>query len=174
MFYGTATKTKRAASEGTAPSKDNENLNKFYMYLHRDPDNNYQTVYVGKGCGGRAWDVSRNRGGHPDHVKWMNNLMEKGYTPDEWVLIMWKGLSEQEALAKEKDYLHTKGCPRFNRQSGERNYQAKLTDEQARTIFLRAPTTNHQELAEEFGVSRSAISMIASRKQWRAATACLI
>ncbi len=100
--------------------------------------------------------------------------MEKGYTPDDWVVIMWKGLSEQEALEKEKTYLHTKGCPRFNRQSGERNYQAKLTDEQARDIYRRAPTTNHGDLAVEYGVSRSAISMIASRKQWRAATACLI
>lgn len=148
-------------------------VNKYYVYLHRDPDTK-AVVYVGKGCGGRAWDVSRNRGGHPDHMEWMNTLMQDGYLPMDWVTILHKNLPEEVAFSLEKEYLHTQGCPMYNRQSGERNNKAKLTDEQAREIYLLAKTTTHKELADRYGISRSAVSMIASRKQWRAATACLL
>lgn len=145
----------------------------FYVYIHRSPID-HELVYVGKGCGGRAWDVTRNRGEHHDHQKWMQNLMEMGYLPSDWVTIVYRGLTEEDAFSKEKEFLHSNGTTRFNRQSGERNNQAKLTDAQVKEIFIRAKKQNHQELANEFGVSRSAISMIASRKQWRATTACLI
>lgn len=143
------------------------------MYLHRCPLTR-DVVYVGKGCYGRAWDVTRNRTGHPEHVEWMKELsVNFGFVPNDWVEILRRQLDEKDALTVEKNWLHTNGCPRFNRQSGERNYQAKLTDDQARSIYKRAKE-NHGKLAEEFNVSRSCISMIASRKQWKAATACLV
>jgi transcriptional regulator len=51
---------------------------------------------------------------------------------------------------------------------------AKLTDEQAIDIFLRCKAgEKHQKLADEFGVCRSAVSMIASRRQWKTTTAGL-
>jgi hypothetical protein len=143
----------------------------YYVYLHCDPVSN-EIVYVGKGCYGRAWDVTRNRVGHPEHLAWLKQLSAKGYLPSDWVEIISKNLSEAEAFSLEKQTLHMVGTRRFNRQSGERNYQSKLTDKQACEIFIRDEP--HKKLAEEFGVSRSAISMIKSRKQWRAATACLV
>lgn len=148
-------------------------MSKFYVYLHVDPLYS-QVVYVGKGVHGRAWDVTRCRGQHTEHQDWMKELCELGYVPSDWVKIIHKGLSEQDALALEKAWLHTNGCPVYNRQSGEKQHQSKLTNQQARDAFLLAKAGMlHREIAEEFGVSRSAISMLVAGKQWRAITADL-
>lgn len=144
---------------------------RYYVYTHEHPETG-ETVYVGKGTGGRAWDVTRCRGKHKDHQFWMIERMENGYVPSDWVKIVWSNLTEEIAYQKEKELLHEIGGTCFNRQSGERNYQAKLTDDQAREIFKS--TELHRVLAEMYGVSRTCIHMIKSRKQWRAATACMI
>src|SRR5215213_7390512 len=143
------------------------------MYIHKDPTVEDETiVYVGKGCGGRAWDVTRNRNGHPEHQKWMTSLMDEGYIPSDWVEVLARGMTEQEAFTMETTFLHKHGTTIFNRQSGERNNKAKLTDVQAREIYTACLNGEpHKSLALSYGVSRSAISMIASRKQWRATTA---
>lgn len=152
-----------------------ERLINFYTYLHIDPRTN-EVVYVGKGCLGRAWDVDRNRSSHPDHQEWLYELYDLGFLPPDWTQIIASGCSEDAALFFEKDYLHTHGTLRFNRQSGERNNRAKLTDVQAREIFIccKHKVDTHNNIAKLYGVSRTCVSMIASRKQWRAATACLV
>lgn len=101
--------------------------------------------------------------------------MLKGYVPGDWVKIHASGLTEKQAFEAEANYRHLFGSPKFDRTSGEKNHKAKLTDTQACDIYIACKNNaNHGELANKYGVSRSAISMIASRKQWRAATACLI
>lgn len=145
----------------------------YYVYVHGTPHTN-DICYVGKGCYGRAWDVTRNRSGNPEHVAWMKNLSDCGYLPRDWVRIVKHGLTEKAAYRLEKEFLHQIGGTIFNGQSGERNFQAKLTNDQAREIYSRAKSgETHKSLASEYGVSRSTVSMIVSRKQWRAATACL-
>lgn len=144
-------------------------MNKYYVYVHRDLDDNI--VYVGKGTGGRAWDVTRCRGQHKEHQEWMQKQMERGFIPSDWTDVLYKGLTEKDAYTKEKEILHRIGGTIFNRQSGERNYQAKLTDEQARSIYVSKD--NSGVLSRKYGVSRAAIQMIKTGKQWRAATACL-
>lgn len=37
----------------------------FYVYTHTDPITEL-VVYIGKGCHGRAWDVTRCRGQHKE------------------------------------------------------------------------------------------------------------
>jgi hypothetical protein len=143
----------------------------YYVYLHTDPKTG-EVVYVGKGVGGRAWDVTRCRREHKEHQQWMLSLMEEGYLPTDWVSIYKKNMTEEEAFKEEVAYLHTHGNVKFDRRSGEKNYQAKLTCDQVKKIFLT--DKNHTKLAKEYGVSRSCISMIKSRKQWRSTTACLI
>lgn len=146
-------------------------MNNYYVYAHVCPITN-EIVYIGKGIHGRAWDVTRARKQNSGHCDWMKDLYHRGYLPTAWVEISYEGLAESAAFAKEKELIQL-FSPKFNiGQSGERNYQAKLTDEQARTIFQSSKL--HRELAQEYGVSRSAISMIKTRKQWRAATACCI
>lgn len=145
----------------------------FYVYYHVDPFDK-EVVYVGKGKYGRAWDVTRSRCKNHEHMKWMKQLTEEGLLPSNWVRIIASGLSEKDAYRLEKEQIQELGGPRFNGQVGDRNNKAKLTNHQAREIYNRSKTEVHSKLAEEFGVSRTCISMIASRKQWRTATSCLI
>ena len=148
-------------------------MNNYYVYLHKDPTTK-EIVYVGKGRHGRAWDVTRCRTENKDHQNWMLEQSEKGFLPSDWVTILEKNLTEKEAFSAETVWMHEHGSPEFNRTSGQKNHQAKITDDQAREIFKLASIKQHKEIAEEYGISRSAVSMIATRKQWRAATACLI
>lgn len=145
--------------------------NVFYVYLHVDPRTE-EVVYVGKGKHGRAWDVTRCRGQHKEHQDWMLELTSLGFIPADWVKILYKNHTEQYAYTLEKEYLHINGVLRFNRQSGERQHQSKMTDEQALEAYrLVKSGRKHKDVAEKFGVSRSAISMLASGKQWKAVTA---
>lgn len=149
--------------------------NDYYTYLHIEPDSDpLEVVYVGKGRYGRAWDVTRCRSRNSEHQSWMQELSKLGYIPTDWAVILEKNLTEDEAYRLEREYMHNNGAPRFNRNTGENNHQAKMTNEQAREAFrLAKEGVRHQTIADMFGVSRSAISMIASGKQWRSATADL-
>lgn len=144
--------------------------NIFYVYQHYEFfSEELECVYVGKGCHGRAWDVTRARRDNKDHQDWMVGLCSKGYIPTEWTSIIQKGLSKKEALDLEKELIH-KLAPRFNRQSGEKQHQAKLTNEEAIQIYdlAKSKKHKHKDIADTFGVSRTCVSMIASRKQWKA------
>ena len=85
----------------------------------------------------------------------MQKQMERGFIPSDWTDVLYKGLTEKDAYTKEKEILHRIGGTIFNRQSGERNYQAKLTDEQARSIYVSKD--NSGVLSRKYGVSRAAI-----------------
>lgn len=113
---------------------------------------------------------------HPDHIKWMMELQYQGYTPQDWVCFLYKGLSESEAFELETKHRHNTKLYKFDRMCGEKNHQSKLTDKQVLEIFLlcKKKERTHKQIAQEFGVSRTAVSMIASRKQWKAVTACLV
>lgn len=143
-------------------------MNKYYVYQHVHPVTG-ELVYIGKGTGGRAWDVTRCRGTHRQHQEWMEAMMEEGYVPSDWVQIVNQALPEKEAFALEKECLHDSGGTIFNRQSGQRNYQAKLTDDQAREIYLSDEPV--RVLAQRYKVSRACIYHIKKGTQWRAATA---
>lgn len=145
----------------------------FYVYTHHDMETQ-DIVYIGKGKYGRAWDVTRSRGQHKEHQECMMEMCRQGYVPSDWVSIVQSGMTEKEAFELETKMFHNTGITRFNRQGGERNHMAKLTDKQAIDIFLRCKAgEKHQKLADEFGVCRTAVSMIASRKQWKTTTAGL-
>ncbi len=149
---------------------------RYYVYRHVDPLTN-EIVYIGKGTGGRAWDTTRNKSNsNPEHLQWMLDLQDQGYTPQDWVQIILSGLEEKEAFTKEKEVNHLLGVPRFSRNMGEDNHLAKLTNDNVVDIFkqLQAKEKTHRELANQYGVSRTCISHIASRKQWKAVTACLV
>ena len=149
-------------------------FNRWYVYQHKDPRTG-EIVYVGHGTLGRAWDVSRNRSQHPAHQDWMYELTERGHLPSDWTEIIERSLTKDQARQREKFYLQLRTY-RYNRQRGEMNYQAKITDEQAREIYLACKNKEgtQQEIATKHGVSRSCVAMIASRQQWRAVTACLV
>lgn len=141
----------------------------FYVYIHRDPLTR-EVVYIGKGKYGRAWDVTRCRGQNKGHQLWMMELADLGYTPNDWVEILCKNLTEKEAFQKEAELLRG-ALYQFNN-SGEKQHQAKMTNEQALEAFrLAKGGMMHKDIAIKFNVSRSAISMLASGKQWKSVTA---
>jgi hypothetical protein len=142
----------------------------FYVYQHHEPRvEQGECVYVGKGCHGRAWDVTRARRDNKHHQQWMLTLCSYGFIPTDWVSIISSGLSEKDALALEKQLIHTL-APKFNMQSGEKQHQAKLTNDDALQIYdlVKSKKHTHKDIADTFGVSRTCVSMIASRKQWKA------
>lgn len=144
----------------------------FYVYLHVDPRTN-EVVYVGKGKYGRAWDVTRCRSLNKEHQEWMKELSSYGFVPSDWVIIYNKGMSEEAAFLLEKEYLHTNGVLKFNRQSGERQHQAKLTDEQAIEIFHLAwdKKESQASIAKRYGVCRTVVPVIKYKRQWKATLA---
>lgn len=142
----------------------------YYVYAHKDPTTK-EIVYIGKGKGGRAWDVTRCRSQHKEHQDWMVALLEQGYLPSDWVIILHKQLSEKEAFDAETSYLQSR-LYKYNRQIGQHARHAKMTNEQAMAAYKMAKVgVAHKDIAELYGVSRSSISMLASGRQWRAVTA---
>ncbi len=80
---------------------------KYYVYEHFHPETK-KVVYIGKGTGGRAWSYgyskskTQNRGNRTkEHQAWMNELFERGYTPDQFVRVVKRGLTNKEALSLE-------------------------------------------------------------------------
>lgn len=143
---------------------------KYYVYTHHDPET-HELMYIGKGSGGRAWDVTRCRNENPGHQKWMICLLENGYIPTDWVSIESKNLTEEQARNRELQLIHSNPS-RFNRQSGEKQHQAKLTNKQAIEIYKRIHSGEKAKaLSEEFKVSKAAIYHIKKKNQWKAVLA---
>ena len=77
-------------------SKDRQ----YYVYSHQDP-RNLKVLYVGVGQFDRAWNVRRNQR-KDEHVCWLEELYNLGYTLEDIVQIDEKRLTKQEALELEK------------------------------------------------------------------------
>ena len=90
----------------------------YYIYIHFDPeDPTKNPVYVGRGSKDRAWMI-HNRKHNPDHVNWINALLNKGYLPGDWVKIICNNLFLEEAYELEKKFL-TSFNPEFNLQGND-------------------------------------------------------
>lgn len=89
--------------------------NKYYVYAHVDPSDkiflatqdaggNYggTPFYIGKGTGQRAYDLKRNQG----HGKKIKSTLEKGFTPENIVKIVFENLSECKALEIEAKLIY--------------------------------------------------------------------
>lgn len=143
-------------------------MTNYYVYYHIDPDT-YETVYVGKGVYGRAWDVTRCRVDNSGHIEWMKSLYNKGYLPCDWVSIVRRGLSESEAYQLEKECLYLVGVTRFNRQCGDKQHQSKIMNEQAKEIFYLSWISglSRSGIAEHYGICPSNVSVIKYKRQWK-------
>jgi len=143
-------------------------ISKYYVYAHTCPVTK-ETVYVGKGVNGRAWDVTRSRGQHKKHQEWMQKLCEVGYIPSDWVCILYRGLSEYDAFKMELSEIHKRYPLRFNRQTGQAQHQSKLTNEDAKELFRLSWSGEftRKELSDMFGICESNVSMIKHKRQWK-------
>ena len=88
---------------------------RFYTYIHKRP--NGDVVYVGKGCGDRAWSIDRS---DPVHSRWMGYCVMYGADNVE---VVDRFLTESEALKLESQMIEhyvKAGCKLFNKQQSWR------------------------------------------------------
>lgn len=79
----------------------------YYVYEHFHPET-FEIVYIGYGSKGRAWTC-----GHKGlsirtekHLNWIETLLEFGYTPDQFVRVLRRGLSKNDAKEYELKLIH--------------------------------------------------------------------
>jgi hypothetical protein len=118
-----------------------------YVYFHVSPLSG-KVMYVGTGSHERAW-VSRDCHRHnADHVKWMQELEEKGYTPDAWVVIKSSSFDRQKILELEREYIETL-APKFN-YTNNWSWCMSLTEDQVVLAKqLRSDGLSYKAIAKE-------------------------
>jgi hypothetical protein len=98
-----------------------------YVYIHYDPRKTRRgeleqidhVVYVGKGTRARAWVDTRLNS--PDHRRWLRDLQNQGFSPDEFVRIEKRRLTSEEAIKFEGEliaFYRKKGVLLFNKERG--------------------------------------------------------
>ena len=98
---------------------------RWYVYIHYDPrlvQNGAlggidSVVYVGKGTRARAWVDMRLSS--PDHRRWMRDLQNDGFSPDEFVRIEKRRLTSDQAFQVES------GLISFYRKNGALLFERK-------------------------------------------------
>lgn len=109
--------------------------NSFYIYTHVDPRDNV-LKYIGIGQYDRAWNVRRNQR-KQSHVQWLEELYEEGYTLSDVVVITEKGLTKQQALEKELDYIKNLK-PEYNEQGNPDHWQRGRKQTVETSTFAKA------------------------------------
>jgi len=93
---------------------------KHYVYIHfhpDHPDDPSYVMYVGKGTDDRAW--SRRGTRSDDHWYQVRDWQNLGITPDQWVKIVRRKMTADQALRFEKQLIKfylDKGASLFNRE----------------------------------------------------------
>lgn len=83
----------------------------FYVYLHVDPIYK-ETMYIGIGQYDRAWCIRKNQR-KKNHVEWVEELFNQGFTLSDIVKITHNRISKQEALSIERQMIESVK-PKFN------------------------------------------------------------
>lgn len=105
--------TKIADQDWSDAYPDANGPKEFYVYAHVTPKSKGLRLeglpafpglpfYIGKGTGGRAWDMQRNEG----HGIEIRKAMSLGATHDQIAFIVKDGLSEQEAFCLEAKLIY--------------------------------------------------------------------
>jgi hypothetical protein len=129
---------------------------KYYVYKHICPKTK-EVVYVGYGSYGRAWNCGGGKTPlrSQEHHEWMVGLLCEGFTPDQWIEIVKRNLSREEARADELLNIH-EIKPRFNKSirytglkfTPDKYFEAKKLREEGKTF---------NEIAEIIGLSAMTI-----------------
>lgn len=122
---------------------------RYYVYFHRDPETS-EVQYVGHGCGARAW-LSNEPFRSYLHSEYLGMLENTGFTPDEWVDVVKKGLTKEEACEQERRFIKELK-PTYNKIQGAAllEFTPALL---AEAIGLRDLGWSYQKIADHFGMS---------------------
>ena len=140
-------------------------MNIHYVYTYSDGGH---IVYVGFGTKNRAWSA---RYGENDKLQdWINKQWARGHLATDYVDIVARGLSEQQARKLEREMIYHH-LPEYNTNYGETHFRAKITEDQAREIYMaRKDGKTYSVLAEKYGLDYSTVRAIGTGKNWRFAT----
>lgn len=81
-------------------------MNIQYVYTHTNP-NTGEIFYVGRGQKGRAWSCEGGKNRSVEHYTYMFNLMLDGFIPTDWVEIVGRNLTIDEATVLEQQLVKT-------------------------------------------------------------------
>lgn len=122
----------------------------YYVYVHRDPLNKYKVMYVGMGRRDRAWHC-RGSQRRESHSLWLEALLDEyGYTMDQIAKIEVAALSQEDALAFEKELI-AEHRPHYNLPMG---CPKKMSNEEVGLAKdLKETGQTYVQLSDVFGVS---------------------
>lgn len=88
-----------------------------YVYQHIHPVTK-EIFYIGLGTKDRAWAVT-SKARSPDHREYLETLIEQGYIVSDFVEVLDRNLSREQAHLLERDLI-TKHKPMFNKDREQR------------------------------------------------------
>jgi DNA-binding NarL/FixJ family response regulator len=124
--------------------------NSYYVYLHQDPISK-RVLYVGHGKGVRAWSCGSTSRSE-EHVKHLSDMMEQGFIPSDWVVILHRGLSKKQAAYVERGTIKEYGNPQFNKNFGEK-VLVWTKETFATAKGLREDGLSYEKIAKKLGIS---------------------
>ncbi len=86
-----------------------------YVYTHIEPTSE-TVVYIGSGSKHSAWEKGHR---NFNHNKWVEKLIQEGYIPNDWIRVVDKNLTIEEAHDLEITMISSLK-PRFNIQQTDR------------------------------------------------------
>jgi len=126
---------------------------KYYVYWHRDPTN-LKILYVGYGSSSRAWMYTTPFRSQ-EHTEYLENLYLNNYLPDDWVVVVQRGLTKFEAMQIEREQIKLHN-PIFNKIAGESIL--KVTPEiLEKACDLRAEGLSYSAIADRLNLSTMTI-----------------
>jgi hypothetical protein len=124
-----------------------------YVYVHFHPQRVKEVVYVGRGSGSRAWSIGGRK--TQDHRVWIREWAALGYSPDQWVRIVFRGLTPAQAIDQERKLIAwhvTRGDSLFNIQGNKkelvRRHKSKFFPEGPQRYRRDRPPEQHFENPE--------------------------
>lgn len=124
-----------------------------YVYVHFHPQRPEEVVYVGRGSGSRAWSIGGRK--TQDHRVWLRQWAALGYSPDQWVRIVYRKLTPAQAKDRESKLIAehvARGDRLFNIQGNNkeliRRHKDKFFPEGPQRYRRDKPPVQHLENPE--------------------------
>ena len=127
-----------------------------YVYIHSDPRTD-EVLYVGHGFKGRAWVYGspKSDSRSNEHLAHLEGMTESYLTPEDWVTVLYKGLTKVDACELERREI-VKLKPRYNKPQGLK--LLKMVDEKIQKARdLRYEGMSYKSVGEALGVSTMTI-----------------
>jgi len=99
----------------------------YYVYFHVHPETK-ELLYIGYGSYERAWNFKRFTSRSDKHSEELIELYDRGYTPQDWVVLHETKLEKKIAVELEKELID-KHRPRYNIASNKDIYKGTFSKE---------------------------------------------